>query len=209
MPAACPVRGDGTAPRFRAERSGVFNPPRLRPEISITFALLQPRYLGDARRNKRCLGNKLAAAQFAIAQGDPANIELDATLIQFLDARIVGIAALVPCAIDQEIHAAPAGKDRLRYARAMNVTRHLRIEGRVQGVGFRFYMQHKARELGVTGSVRNRLDGTVEAVVQGMPEAVETMITWARRGPRSAIVGEVRVTESTGEYDDFVTLPTE
>src|SRR3970040_2586238 len=96
MPAACPVRREGRAPRFRAERSGVFNPPRLRPEISITFALLQPRYLGDARRNKRCLGNKLAAAQFAIAQGDPANIELDATLLQFLDPRIVRICALVP-----------------------------------------------------------------------------------------------------------------
>lgn len=88
-------------------------------------------------------------------------------------------------------------------------TKHLRITGRVQGVGFRFYMQHKARELGVTGWVRNRLDGTVEAVVQGMPEAVETMITWARRGPRSAIVSEVRITESTGEYSDFVALPTE
>ena len=91
----------------------------------------------------------------------------------------------------------------------MNVTRHLRIEGRVQGVGFRFHMQRRARELGVTGSVRNRLDGTVEAVVQGTPEAVETMITWARRGPRSAIVGNVHVSESGGEYDDFVTLPTE
>jgi len=91
----------------------------------------------------------------------------------------------------------------------MNVTRHLRIEGRVQGVGFRFYMQHKARELGVTGWVRNRLDGTVEAVVQGLPEAVETMITWARRGPRSAIVGNVHVSESGGEYKDFATIPTE
>ena len=91
----------------------------------------------------------------------------------------------------------------------MNVTRHLRIEGRVQGVGFRFYLQRRARELGVTGWVRNRLDGTVEAVVQGMPDAVETMLVWARCGPRSAIVGEVRVTERTGEYDDFVALPTE
>ena len=91
----------------------------------------------------------------------------------------------------------------------MNVTRHLRIEGRVQGVGFRFYLQRRARELGVTGWVRNRPDGTVEAVVQGMPDAVETMITWARRGPGSAIVSNVHVTESTGEYSDFVALPTE
>lgn len=91
----------------------------------------------------------------------------------------------------------------------MHVTRHLRIEGRVQGVGFRFYLQHKARELGITGWVRNRPDGTVEAVIQGMPEAVETMLAWARRGPRSAIVSNVQVTESTGEYSDFVALPTE
>lgn len=91
----------------------------------------------------------------------------------------------------------------------MHVTRHLRIEGRVQGVGFRFYMQHKARELGITGWVRNRPDGTVEAVIQGMPEAVETMLAWAGRGPRSAIVSNVQVTESTGEYSDFVALPTE
>lgn len=91
----------------------------------------------------------------------------------------------------------------------MNVTRHLRIEGRVQGVGFRFYMQHKARELGITGWVRNRLDGTVEAVVQGTPQAVETMIALTRRGPRSAIVRDVRVSESGGEYKDFAALPTE
>jgi acylphosphatase len=102
-----------------------------------------------------------------------------------------------------------AAQDRLRYAPAMNLTMHLRIEGRVQGVGFRFYMQRRARELGVTGWVRNRLDGTVEAVVQGMPEAVETMIAWARRGPRSAIVSNVHVSESSGEYKDFTTIPTE
>jgi acylphosphatase len=70
-------------------------------------------------------------------------------------------------------------------------------------------MQRRARELGVTGWVRNRLDGTVEAVVQGMPEAVETMIAWARRGPRSAIVSNVHVSESSGEYKDFTTIPTE
>ena len=48
----------------------------------------------------------------------------------------------------------------------MNPGKNLRILGRVQGVGFRFYMQRKARELGLTGWVRNRLDGSVEAVVR-------------------------------------------
>jgi acylphosphatase len=91
----------------------------------------------------------------------------------------------------------------------MKRTSHLRIVGRVQGVGYRYSMERKARELGISGWVRNRLDGSVEAVVQGGADAVETMIAWARRGPRSAIVTEVRITESQGDYGDFTTLPTE
>ena len=87
--------------------------------------------------------------------------------------------------------------------------RHLQISGRVQGVGFRFYMQRKARELGVTGWVRNRLDGSVEAVVQGTPAAVEAMIAWAQRGPPSATVAKVSVEDGVGEYAEFATLPTE
>lgn len=85
---------------------------------------------------------------------------------------------------------------------------HLRIAGRVQGVGFRLYMQREARSRGVTGWVRNRADGTVEAVVQGTPEAVDAMIAWANRGPPSAMVSGVEVAGATGEYQDFVTLPT-
>mgnify|MGYP001589076782 FL=1 len=81
--------------------------------------------------------------------------------------------------------------------------------GRVQGVGFRFYMERRARELSVTGWVRNRRDGSVEAVAQGGPDAVEAMIAWARRGPSSAVVSEVRITEGSGDYADFVMLPTE
>lgn len=91
----------------------------------------------------------------------------------------------------------------------MEVTKHLIITGRVQGVGFRFYMERKARELGVTGWVRNRRDGSVEAVVQGTTGAVEAMIAWARRGPPSAIVAEVRVTDASGDYAAFDTRPTE
>lgn len=90
----------------------------------------------------------------------------------------------------------------------MKVTRHLQIYGRVQGVGFRFHTQHKAQELGVTGWVRNRPDGSVEAMAQGTPEVVEAMIAWARRGPSSAAVSEVRVAEGSGEYTEFMALPT-
>lgn len=90
----------------------------------------------------------------------------------------------------------------------MTRVRHLRIAGRVQGVGFRLYMLREARLRGVTGWVRNRVDGTVEAVVQGTPEAVDAMIAWANRGPSSAVVSEVKVTEGGGDYTDFATLPT-
>jgi acylphosphatase len=91
----------------------------------------------------------------------------------------------------------------------MAVTKRLLITGRVQGVGFRFYAQRKARELGLTGWVRNCRDGSVEAVIQGAPGAVETMIAWARRGPPSAVVADVRVTDASGEYAGFETRPTE
>jgi acylphosphatase len=89
------------------------------------------------------------------------------------------------------------------------VTKQLLITGRVQGVGFRFYTERKARELSITGWVRNRRDGAVEAMVQGSSGAVEAMIAWARRGPPSAIVAEVRVTEATGEFVTFEARPTE
>jgi len=94
----------------------------------------------------------------------------------------------------------------------MSVTRHLRISGRVQGVGYRDALRTEARSRGVSGWVRNRRDGTVEAVVQGSTEAVDSLITWARRGPPAARVQEVEVTEAAGElarrYDGFDWLPT-
>lgn len=89
------------------------------------------------------------------------------------------------------------------------LTRRLTIIGRVQGVGYRFYMQRKAHELGLSGWVRNRRDGSVEAVIQGSPQAVEAMIAWTRRGPPSAVVSEVRVADATGDYTGFETRPTE
>lgn len=91
----------------------------------------------------------------------------------------------------------------------MTVTQHLIITGRVQGVGFRFYMQRKARELGLTGWVRNCRDGSVEAVIQGTSAAVETMIAWARRGPPSAVVADVRVADASGDFTTFEARPTE
>lgn len=85
----------------------------------------------------------------------------------------------------------------------MTVTKHLIISGRVQGVWFRESMRIEAERMGVTGWVRNRFDGAVEAVVQGPPEAVEKIVKWAQRGPAAAHVAEVQVTAGSGEYHRF------
>jgi len=91
----------------------------------------------------------------------------------------------------------------------VSLIRHIRVRGRVQGVGFRAFVEHQALKLGVGGWVRNRLDGTVEAMVQGTQEAVEAMIAVARQGPRAAVVTEVRVGDGEGEFSEFWARPTE
>jgi acylphosphatase len=70
---------------------------------------------------------------------------------------------------------------------------HLTIHGRVHGVGFRVAMCDAAASCGVTGWVRNRHDGTVEAVACGPTESVERLRRWAQRGPPSAQVASVAV----------------
>jgi acylphosphatase len=76
------------------------------------------------------------------------------------------------------------------------VARHLMIHGRVQGVGYRDAAVRAAHAHAVTGWVRNRRDGTVEAFAQGAPEAVDAFIAWCRRGPSMARVTAVDVTEA-------------
>jgi acylphosphatase len=75
----------------------------------------------------------------------------------------------------------------------MAVRAHLSISGRVQGVWYRGAMQEEATQLGVTGWVRNRPDGTVEAEAEGNKEAVDALIAWAHHGPRGARVNTVAV----------------
>lgn len=85
----------------------------------------------------------------------------------------------------------------------MNTSHHLRIYGHVQGVFFRESMCRRARQLGITGWVRNCRDGTVEAMIQGTPEAISAMIEWARTGPEQARVDSVEISTGSGEYSDF------
>lgn len=94
----------------------------------------------------------------------------------------------------------------------MTVTRHLRIAGRVQGVGYRDALRAEALAHGVSGWVRNRRDGTVEAVLQGSAAATDAVIAWARQGPPAARVTGVEVQDAAGElaraYTGFDWLPT-
>ena len=86
-------------------------------------------------------------------------------------------------------------------------TRRLIIRGLVQGVAYRYHMCHEARRLGVCGWVRNRRDGSVEAVVSGDAEAVAAIIAWARHGPPSAEVSHVAVELAEESCDDFEERP--
>jgi len=85
------------------------------------------------------------------------------------------------------------------------VRAHVIIEGRVQGVFFRYHTQETAYQLGMKGWVRNRRDGSVEAVFEGDKDKVEQIIQWCHRGPSEAKVIRVHVNleNYTGEFDDF------
>lgn len=85
----------------------------------------------------------------------------------------------------------------------------VRIEGLVQGVGFRYWTRKTAIDLGLDGWVRNRRDGGVEAVLAGSPSVVETMIARLRRGPRSSRVDRVHVEDELSQPNPgFDVLPT-
>lgn len=82
----------------------------------------------------------------------------------------------------------------------MSTWRHvsLAISGRVQGVGYRAWTHREAARLGLSGFVRNRRDGSVEALLCGPAEAVAQMIEACRRGPSGAAVTDVAVAEVQG-----------
>jgi acylphosphatase len=88
------------------------------------------------------------------------------------------------------------------------VRRRVLVAGRVQGVWFRETCRREAGGLGVSGWVRNRGDGRVEAVFEGDPAAVQAMVTWCRLGPPRADVTDVEVTDEPPEGETgFRVLP--
>jgi acylphosphatase len=92
---------------------------------------------------------------------------------------------------------------------AMAIAIRLRIEGRVQGVGYRAWLEREASARGLSGWVRNRRDGSVEALLIGPADAVEAAIAACARGPRLAGVSGI---ERNSDVDDgshgFAALPT-
>ncbi len=79
------------------------------------------------------------------------------------------------------------------------------VHGRVQGVGFRFATVHEARALGLTGCVRNLVNGSVEMRAEGERARLEMLVAWAHSGPRAAHVIKVEEEWSDygGKWDDF------
>jgi acylphosphatase len=82
-------------------------------------------------------------------------------------------------------------------------TLHLVIHGRVQGVFFRDSMRREAQRLGAAGWVRNRIDGSVEAAVQGDSANVDAIVRWAHRGSEYAHVERVEIEPHVGSYTNF------
>lgn len=79
-----------------------------------------------------------------------------------------------------------------------NTTLHVRIEGRVQGVGFRYWVRRNAEELNLTGWVRNRRDGAVEALFSGLERDVQEMQARCAIGPPGAKVSTVGTMQEGG-----------
>ena len=76
----------------------------------------------------------------------------------------------------------------------------IKIDGMVQGVGFRYHLRKTAVSLGLDGWVRNNADGTVTALAQGQEEKVLELVSWCRRGPSMAVVTSVEITEKPVDH---------
>lgn len=88
------------------------------------------------------------------------------------------------------------------------IARRVTISGRVQGVGFRYALADEARARKLGGWVRNRRDGTVEAMIAGPEAEVEALVAWARRGPPAARVTSVMVEPAGVDFEEFEIVST-
>ena len=87
--------------------------------------------------------------------------------------------------------------------------RHVIISGRVQGVWFRGWTKQQASSLGLTGWVRNRRDGTVEAIFQGDAADIDAMLNACWQGPPAASVADIQVADGVlSNFHNFRHLPT-
>lgn len=91
-----------------------------------------------------------------------------------------------------------------------NIRLHATLRGRVQGVGFRYFVREQADRLRVAGWVRNLRDGRVELIAEGRREALEQLAAAARQGPQGAQVDEASLewSEASGEFSGFAIIAT-
>lgn len=94
---------------------------------------------------------------------------------------------------------------------AQPVQIHIRVDGHVQGVGFRYFVYDFAQSKSLNGWVRNRHNGEVEVLAEGTRSDLEDLLTHIRRGPSRSMVTEVKFdwSEASKLYDKFSLLPTE
>lgn len=90
-----------------------------------------------------------------------------------------------------------------------HIARHLLIHGKVQGVYYRASAEQEALMLGLSGWVRNRFSGEVEALVYGPEDAIEAFIDWAHEGPPAAEVTRIEISAAEPPDEGFRVLPTE
>lgn len=86
------------------------------------------------------------------------------------------------------------------------IQKHLKIKGRVQGVGFRYFTVKQAEDLGLTGWVKNIADGSVDVVIEGSKKQIEQMISRLHKGPVSARVSDVIEIKQKEAQENYTTF---
>lgn len=97
------------------------------------------------------------------------------------------------------------------FASSQNKGIHILVDGHVQGVGFRYFVYDFAQQRGLNGWVRNRWNGQVEILAEGLQDDLDALIVHVRRGPGRSMVSDLKYDwrEPSDLYDKFSMLPTE